>query len=172
MTAGEPAPAPRSTLLHATAIAVEGRAALLTGPSGSGKSDLALRLLTGAFRDREREVVARLVSDDQVVVERVGDRLRVRPPGPIAGLVEVRGIGLVSFEHVLDAEARLIVDLQGAGERMPDAGERSELLGVPLPVLRLDAFGASAPAKVVLWLARLCAEDGGGAAWRRPGTRL
>lgn len=170
--AGEPASAPRATLLHATAVAVEGSAALLTGPSGSGKSDLALRMLTGAFRDRGRMLTARLVSDDQVVVERAGDRLRVRAPDAIAGLVEVRDIGLVTFDHLPEAEARLIVDLRGAGERLPDPGERREVLGVPLPVLRLDAFHASAPAKVALWLARLCAEDGGAAAWRCEGARL
>ena len=174
MTVDEPEAAsqPRTGLLHATAVAVEGLAALLVGPSGSGKSDLALRMLAGTFRDRGRSVTAHLVSDDQVVLERAAGRLLVRPPGAIAGLVEVRDIGLVSFDHVAEAEARLVVDLCGVGDRLPDPDERREVLGVPLPILRLDAFHASAPAKVVLWLARLCAEDGGAAAWRRTGARL
>ena len=72
--------------VHASTVAVDGRAVLITGPSGSGKSDLALRLLDRGFI---------LVSDDQTIVKKDGDRLLASAPPNIAGKLEVRGIGIV-----------------------------------------------------------------------------
>ena len=75
--------------VHASTVASEGRAVLITGPSGSGKSDLALRLLDRGFT---------LVSDDQTIVTRVDDRLIASAPPTIAGKLEIRGIGIVEME--------------------------------------------------------------------------
>jgi serine kinase of HPr protein (carbohydrate metabolism regulator) len=80
-----------SEALHASAVAIDGRAVLLMGPSGAGKSDLALRLLDRGFT---------LVSDDQTLVRREGARLLASAPDTIAGKLEIRGIGIVALESV------------------------------------------------------------------------
>src|SRR3954469_6681496 len=88
-----PMPGPRlsAETLHASTVATEGRAVLITGPSGSGKSDLTLRLLDRGFA---------LVSDDQTIVKRDGDRLLASPPPNISGKLEIRGIGIVDMDHL------------------------------------------------------------------------
>ena len=101
-----------SILLHATAVAIDGQAVLLRGPSGSGKSDLALRLIDAG---------ARLVADDQSELQRRGDVLLVRAPATIAGLFEVRGLGILRLDALAEAPVALIADLVPADriERMP-----------------------------------------------------
>ncbi len=89
-------------LVHATAIAIDGRAVLLRGASGSGKSDLALRLIDAG---------ARLVADDQSELWRRGEAIIVRAPATIAGLLEVRGIGIVRLDALPEAPLALIADL-------------------------------------------------------------
>jgi HPr kinase/phosphorylase len=131
-------------LLHATAIAIDGRALLLRGASGSGKSDLALRLIDAG---------ARLVADDQSELCRRGAEVIVRAPAAIAGLVEVRGIGIVRLDALAEAPVALIVDLVPAEtiERLP--ARRSEtILGVALPLISVAPFEASAAAKLRLAL--------------------
>jgi serine kinase of HPr protein (carbohydrate metabolism regulator) len=130
-------------LVHATAVAIDTasglRAVLLRGPSGSGKSDLGLRLIDAG---------ARLVADDQTELSRRGELLIVRSPPAIAGLIEVRGIGIVRLEPV-EAPLALIVDLlpSESVERLPSrATER--VLGVDVPRLAVAPFEASAAAKV------------------------
>ena len=131
-------------LLHATAVAIEGRAILLRGASGSGKSDLALRLIDAG---------ARLVADDQSELLRRGDRVVVRAPATIAGLLEVRGIGIFRLDALAEAPLALLVDLVPAEaiERLP-ARHSETILGVPLPSIALAPFAASAPAKLRLAL--------------------
>ena len=145
-----------SRLLHATCIAVGDRAALLLGPSGAGKSDLALRAISTLLYDGTQSVGARLVCDDQVLVDVEGGRLRARPPGAIAGRIEVRGIGIVSVAHQPVSYICLAVEIgaDGAIERMPEPEAVWEILGVRVPRLRLRPFEASAPLKLVLALAR------------------
>lgn len=135
-----------SDRLHATCVAVNGVGVLLSGRSGAGKSDLALRLI-----DRG----ARLVADDGTLVVRRDDRLIARAPETIAGRMEVRGLGLVPMDALDSVELALIVDLDEAGERLPSADERRHVAGVDLPVVRLDARPASAPIKVELAVSRL-----------------
>lgn len=134
-----------SETIHATAVAVQGRAVLLTGASGSGKSDLALRLLDRGFA---------LVSDDQTIVSREGDRLIASAPPAIARKMEIRGIGIVELDTVSNIPVALIVELTSEFERYPDTGRERIILGVPVPLIPLDAMTASAGAKVAIALDR------------------
>jgi HPr kinase/phosphorylase len=142
--------------IHATAIALEGRAALILGPSGAGKSDLALRcIMQGAWIDG-RHYLATLVADDQVIIDRSGGGLVARAHDAIAGQIEVRGLGIVAVPSVPAAEIGLAVELvpQTAIERLPEPGTTWPLLGVDVPLLRATPFEASAHLKVLLALAR------------------
>ena len=132
--------------LHASTVASGGRAVLITGPSGSGKSDLTLRLLDRGFT---------LVSDDQTIVRRDGDRLLATAPPTLAGKLEVRGIGIVETAHDSDVPVALIVELRSDVERMPDDDRERQILGVSVPLVSIDALTASAPSKVALALDRL-----------------
>lgn len=138
---------------HGTAVAIGEAAALIVGPSGAGKSDLALRCLALA-PTKLIPVPARLIADDHVYIDADGGRLRVRAPETILGKLEVRGIGIVEVPYRRSADLALIVELVAPGtvERFPDPVPQRELLGVPLPVLRLAPFEASAPAKLMLSL--------------------
>jgi HPr kinase/phosphorylase len=127
-------------LVHATAIAIDGRAVLLRGPSGAGKSDLGLRLIDAG---------ARLISDDQSELRRSGDRVLVRAPATILGLIEVRGIGIVRLPPLSDVPLALIADLVAPDrvERLPEP-RREPILGLDVPVVAIAPFEASAVAKL------------------------
>jgi len=127
-----------SELVHASCVAIGGRAVLIAGTSGHGKSDLALRLI-----DRG----ARLVSDDYTIVATHGGRLLASSPDTIAGKIEVRGVGIVEIEPVRDAPVALVVDLDLAVDRLPEPGSRA-IAGVAVPRVGLSALEASAPIKV------------------------
>lgn len=130
--------------VHGTSVALEGDGILLRGPPGSGKSDLALRLI---------EAGARLVADDQTELARAGDTLTMTAPAAIAGRLEVRGVGILRVPSVAAAPLRLVVDLVAPEriERLPEP-EFCELLGRAVPLLLLAPFEASAPAKLRLAL--------------------
>ncbi len=140
-----PPAAPRlsAETIHASTVAMNGRAILISGPSGSGKSDLALRLLDRGFV---------LVSDDQTLVRRDGDRLLATAPPNIAGKLEIRGIGIVEMERVSDVPVALIVELRSDIQRLPDDSRERPILGVNLPLVSIDAMPASAASKVALAL--------------------
>jgi serine kinase of HPr protein (carbohydrate metabolism regulator) len=134
-----------SETLHASCVAIGGRAVLLAGRSGVGKSDLALRLI-------DRGAV--LVSDDYTQLVRREGRLRATPPATIAGKMEVRGVGIVEMRHVADIEVALLIDLEAPVARLPERATR-RLAGVDVPVAALTPLEASAPIKVELLLAGL-----------------
>ncbi|BBK33654.1 Hpr(Ser) kinase/phosphatase [Stella humosa] len=136
-----------ATRLHATTVAIGRAGVAIEGPSGGGKSDLALRLIDAG---------ARLVADDQTLVERREAGLVARVPASIAGLLEVRGLGIVQLPYVEEVALRLVVVTTPPQsiERLPTPESR-ELLGVTVPVLRLDPFAVSAAAKVRLAVASL-----------------
>lgn len=135
-----------SETIHASAVASKGRAVLISGPSGSGKSDLTLRLLDRGFT---------LVSDDQTIVRRDGDRLVASPPPTIAGKLEIRGIGIVDMDHVSDIPVALLVELTSDIQRLPDGDRERPVLGLPLPLISIDALTASAASKVAVALDRM-----------------
>jgi HPr kinase/phosphorylase len=141
---------------HATAIALDDRAALLLGAPGTGKSDLALRcILQGAWIDgRHRTAV--LVSDDQVILEDSVRGLIARPPAAIAGRLEVRGLGIMDMPHAATARLVLAVELVAPADvrRLPDPQPTRTILGAEVPLLRVAPFEASAHLKVLLALAQ------------------
>ena len=132
--------------VHASTVALDGRAVVISGPSGAGKSDLALRLLDRGFT---------LVSDDQTLVRRDGDKLIATAPPNIAGKLEIRGIGIVEMERLSDVPVALIVELTSDIQRLPDDSRERPILGVRLPLISIDAMTASAPSKVALALDRM-----------------
>ena len=134
-------------ILHATAIALDGVGVLLRGPPGSGKSDLALRLIDQG---------ARLIADDQTALVRRAGALYAAPPAAIAGRLEVRGLGIVGVDHATDVPVVAVFDLAPSAtiERLPEP-RSVELLAVPLPLLQLDPWTASAAAKVRLAVRQL-----------------
>jgi serine kinase of HPr protein (carbohydrate metabolism regulator) len=133
-------------IIHASCVAIGDKGVLIRGRSGAGKSDLALRLI-----DRG----AQLVSDDYSRLERRADgRLHASPPPRIAGLIEVRGVGLVEMPHRSAVAVALLVDLERAVERMPDPATH-DVAGVAVPIMAVAAFEPSTPIKIELMLKTL-----------------
>ena len=147
-------------LVHGTCVAIPGdnallKGALLRGAPGSGKSDLALRFISHFGGDGTSADGAQLVSDDQVLLIREGDTLLACAPGTIAGKLEVRGMGIVEMDHHAQAPLAVIVDLVSADEvpRLPcDPLPCEDILGVCVPVLKLNPFEISSPVKLKMAL--------------------
>ena len=131
---------------HASCVSIDGHGVLLLGASGAGKSDLALRLIDAG---------AKLVADDQVIIQNSAGVLHAESPLPIHGKLEVRGLGIIEMEALQNMRLSLVVQLCAREdvERMPEAAF-FDCLGVQLPLLSLHAFDSSTPAKIRLWLAQ------------------
>lgn len=144
--------------IHAALIALDEKGLLLMGPSGAGKSDLALRLINRPPMPPLLNAPPELVADDRVVLERRGEQLIGTAPEPLKGLLEVRGIGIISLPFKSEVEISLAIEL-GAPEkrqRLPETPlETVTLEGVALPLLHLGPFEASAPEKLLLAMRHL-----------------
>ncbi len=137
-------------MLHGTAVAIDSHAVLILGPSGSGKSDLALRLI-----DRG----AALISDDIVRVECALDGLILSVAPTIAGRIEVRGIGICTIDYISSAPLRLVIELAHEIDRMPPDDECATLGNFWIPMIRLEPFQSSSALKVE-WALRRIIEAG------------
>jgi serine kinase of HPr protein (carbohydrate metabolism regulator) len=125
--------------IHASAVLFGARAVLIQGPSGSGKSRLALALLQAAASGTVR--FARLVADDRAQVEAAHGRLLVRPAPALAGMIEVRGLGIRRLPHEPVAVAGALVELGlPQADRMPEpCNQEAAIAGVRLPRLAVAA---------------------------------
>ena len=128
--------------IHGTCVDVAGTGVLLRGPSGSGKSDLALRLIDDG---------ACLVADDRVDLMIEGADVVASAPPRLAGMIEVRGVGVARLPSVARARVGMVIDLvdDGAVDRLPEPAVCT-LLGVDVRLLRLAPLAASAAAKIRL----------------------
>lgn len=133
--------------VYGTCIAINGRAILFRGPSASGKSDLALRVV---------EAGGQLVADDQTLLTREHDTLVATSPETISGRIEIRGIGILPVPAVRRAPLSLVMDLVPSEqiERFPDP-RCCQYLGIDVPLLNIAPFEVSAAAKVRLALTSL-----------------
>lgn len=122
--------------IHGSCVARAGEGVLLLGPPGAGKSDLVLRLLDHGFA---------LVADDRVDIH---DGF-ASPPAGLAGLLEVRGLGIVALPHAERARVVLAVELAAAATRLPQPA-REPRLGLPL--VAVDPAAPAAPARIALAL--------------------
>ncbi|MDO8423842.1 MAG: HPr kinase/phosphatase C-terminal domain-containing protein [Parvibaculum sp.] len=129
---------------HATCLRLGAHGVLLRGPSGSGKSDLALRLIRSTW-------AGELVADDQVLIEAEDGQLFASAPVVLAGLIELRGLGMLQMPYLARTLLHLAVDLVPRDDvpRMPDPAAL-RLCGLELPRIVLHAFDASAPDKLGL----------------------
>lgn len=132
------------SLIHASCVSIGGKGVLIRGTSGSGKSDLALRLI---------DYGARLVGDDYVELNAKGGALIATAPKELAGKIEARGLGILELPFTSSARIHLIVRLMPRNEipRMPE-DHMTHLMDVPLPYIMVDPQDASATAKIRLAL--------------------
>jgi serine kinase of HPr protein (carbohydrate metabolism regulator) len=132
-----------SETIHASCVAIGDVAVLIEGRSGTGKSDLALRLI-------DRGAV--LVSDDYTALTRKDGKLVASAPANLAGKLEVRGLGIVEMPHVDGIPVALIVAIVEAPPRMPGPGRRRTVAGVEIREVALPALEPTSPIKVELAL--------------------
>lgn len=133
-----------SEIAHqASCVAIQGRALLIEGAPGSGKSNLALALI-----DRG----AQLVGDDGILLRPAADRLLASPHPNIRGLIEVRNLGLLRFPVAEDVAIALVLRLDAQAPRFIEAAEETRLAGHDLPLVRLwpDSPNLSLKAELAL----------------------
>lgn len=130
--------------IHGTCVVYQDKGILFIGKSGSGKSDIALRMIMN--KD------AKLLADDRVDIREENDSIIASPPPAILGMMEVRGIGLCRFEPVLQAKISLVVELvedRNQITRLP-SNQYYQIMGVDVPQMKIYPFDASSIDKVIL----------------------
>jgi serine kinase of HPr protein (carbohydrate metabolism regulator) len=134
--------------VHASAVLVGNRAVLIRGPSGSGKSRLAFDLILAGSAGQIAKAV--LVGDDRVFLEENNGQLIVRPSRELAGLIEIRGLGIRRCDFAEQAIVGLVVDLCAAdAERMPPAEAMlTRISGVKIPRIPMGAGFSALPVVV------------------------
>ena len=148
--------------LYASCVTLGDDGILIVGSPGSGKSDLVLQLLDQPGYGTGSELIrGRLVSDDQTIVERRGTALYAMSPQPTAGLLEIRGQGLVRVDHLRDTRLTLAVRLMPAAEieRLPQSAPINRIAGVALPEIAIDPSKVSAVARIRAALTAVPYED-------------
>ena len=139
------------TSIHSSCVAMGNHGILIRGAPGSGKSTLCLQLIDGEGYGLGRKALrARLVADDQVELHRRGAKLEARPPASLAGLIEIRGIGILATTFKKSVVLKLVVDLVPPAEfeRLPEqVDEQTEIEGIKLPRI---AIAAGNPAAVAI----------------------
>jgi HPr kinase/phosphorylase len=139
--------------IHANALVLGEQGLLLRGPSGSGKSALSLALIA---HYAARGDFARLVGDDRVSIAASGGRLVARPHPAIAGMIEVRGLGLPRVDFEAACVLHAVIDIRGSGAkpaRLPEEAEKSVALhGIVLPCLGIEACGEVSVARIAFFL--------------------
>ncbi len=136
---------------HASSIAIDGAGIMISGPSGSGKSDLALRLI-----DRG----AQLISDDYVDLHNDGTQIILNTPANIAGKIEIRSLGIFHCDHVSNIPLKLHVQLQPDPERFPLDSQTETIMTMTIATVTLNALEASAPIKVEMALKQILQQIG------------
>jgi HPr kinase/phosphorylase len=140
--------------IHASAVLAGARAILIRGPAGSGKSRLVLSLLQAATSGQLTCV--RLVADDRVHLQTIHGRLIARPPTALAGLLEVRGLGILRFPYEPAAVVSWVVDLDVlAPMRMPD-GDAAQIAVEGVTIRRIAVAPGCDPAPMVLAAVAMC----------------
>lgn len=142
-----------SPTIHATAVLVGAKALLIRGEAGSGKSRLALTLIQNGTLP-----FARLIGDDRVHVDAQAGRLLVRPAKELAGLLEIRGLGIQRMPFELVAVVGWVIDLGAPAERLPEPGSQTATIsGIALPRIAVPAGADPLP----MLLAALARPRGG-----------
>lgn len=145
------ASSPDQTILHASAVAVEGQGILILGESGSGKSGLALTLMAQG---------ATLVSDDRVVMTRQGGDIRMTSPDTIRGQIEARGVGILTATHCEDIPLSVAVIMdEMETDRLPPRRSKN-FLGISIPILHNTGNTYFAPSVLQYVKAGLVPEQG------------
>ncbi len=133
--------------IHATALFLDMIGILLTGKSGSGKSDLALRLI--------KQNKGELIADDRTELINNNGEIIASAPKILQGLLEIRGIGIINQKFLKSQRIDVIIDLDTPPQRIPPKEESREILGISLPLFYLNSFEISATLKVELIIAKI-----------------
>jgi HPr kinase/phosphorylase len=137
-----------TSTIHASAVLIGAKAALIRGPAGSGKSQLAFDLITAGWQGPFGTLpFVRLVADDRAHIEARAGRLLVRPALALAGLIEVRGLGIRRLPYEPLAVVGVVIDLATADADRYPAPEAAEIVleGITLPRLSVAAGAAARP---------------------------
>lgn len=137
----------KKVTIHASCIAINNKAILLLGKSGSGKSDLALRLIDGG---------AQLITDDYVEITACETTLTAAPPQKLEGLIEAQGVGILTMPFIHDIEIKLAINLipREEVERLPEP-QFFSCLEQQIPLLSLCSHDASTPTKIRFYIKQI-----------------